>query len=35
MKRRILLTVLMSLLMMVVSYGETPKELKLPKGSKI
>jgi hypothetical protein len=30
MKRRILLTVLMSLLMMVVSYGETPKELKLP-----
>ena len=30
MKRRILLTVLMSLLMVVVSYGETPKELKLP-----
>ena len=30
MKRWILLTVLMSLLMMVVSYGETPKELKLP-----
>ncbi|MFZ2201309.1 MAG: hypothetical protein WAW89_05755, partial [Leptotrichiaceae bacterium] len=30
MKRRILLTVLMSLLMVVLSYGETPKELKLP-----
>ena len=29
MKRRILLTVLMSLLMVVVSYGETPKELEL------
>ena len=28
MKRRILLTVLMSLLMVVVSYGETPKELE-------
>ena len=30
MKRRILLTVLMSLLMVVVSYGETPKELEIP-----
>ena len=30
MKRRILLTVLMSLLMVVVSCGGTPKELKLP-----
>ena len=28
MKRRILLTVLMSLLMVVLSYGETPKELE-------